>query len=141
MAQYRGHVERRTASSRLMAPINMRLNPYLSFDGRCREAFDFYEKTFGGRISFIQTIGDSPMASSMPPEAHGRIMHVTLQIGDQVLQGADAPANQFTKPAGFCVTLHFDDDVDGRRVSTRWRKRAWCKCHFRRRSGPRGSVC
>ena len=41
----------------------MKLNPYLAFDGRCREAFEFYEKTLGGSISFIQTIGESPMAS------------------------------------------------------------------------------
>jgi PhnB protein len=94
----------------------MKLNPYLAFDGRCREAFEFYEKTLGGRIAFIQTIGESPMASSMPPEAHGRVMHVTLHIGDQVLQGADAPSGQFTKPAGFCVAVHFDDAADGERV-------------------------
>ena len=52
----------------------MKLNPYLAFDGRCREAFEFYKRVLGGHISFIQTIGESPMASSMPPEAHGRIM-------------------------------------------------------------------
>ncbi len=94
----------------------MKLNPYLSFDGRCREAFEFYGKTFGGTISFIQTIGESPMAASMPPEAHGRVMHVTLQIGNHVLQGADAPPGQFTKPAGFCVAVHFDDAAEGERV-------------------------
>ena len=59
----------------------MKLNPYLAFDGRCRDAFEFYQKTLGGKISFMQTIGESPMASSMPAEAHDRIMHVTLQIG------------------------------------------------------------
>ena len=96
----------------------MKLNPYLAFDGRCREAFEFYEKTLGGSISFIQTIGESPMASDMPPEAHGRVMHVTLQIGDQVLQGADAPLGQFTKPAGFCVAMHFDEVAEGERVFT-----------------------
>ena len=94
----------------------MKLNPYLSFDGRCREAFEFYATTLGGRIAFIQTIGESAMASHMPPEAHGRVMHVTLQIGDQVLQGADAPSGQFTKPAGFCVATHFDDVAEGERV-------------------------
>lgn len=94
----------------------MKLNPYLSFDGRCREAFELYAKVFGGRISFMQTIGESPMASGMPPEAHGRIMHVTLQIGDQVLQGADAPPGQFTKPGGFCVAIKFDDAAEGERV-------------------------
>jgi PhnB protein len=42
----------------------MKLNPYLNFDGRCREAFAFYEKALGGKIIFIQTIDESPMAAS-----------------------------------------------------------------------------
>jgi PhnB protein len=94
----------------------VKLNPYLAFDNRCRDAFEFYEKTLGGTITFMQTIGDSPMASSMPADSHGRILHATLQIGDQVLQGADAPPGQFTKPAGFCVAAHFDDVAEGERV-------------------------
>ncbi len=94
----------------------MKLNPYLAFDGRCREAFEFYEKTLGGTIAFIQTYGESPMASQMPADARGRVMHVTLQIGDQVLQGGDAPPGQFSKPAGFCVAVHFDDVREGDRV-------------------------
>ena len=94
----------------------MKLNPYLAFDGRCREAFDFYEKALGGTIAFIQTMGESPMAANTPPEAHDRVMHVTLHVGDQVLQGADAPPGQFTKPAGFCVAVHYDEPADGERV-------------------------
>ena len=94
----------------------MKLNPYLAFDGQCREAFQFYEQTLGGKIVFMQTIGESPMAANMPKESHSRIMHVTLHVGDQVLQGADAPPGQFTKPAGFCVALHFDDATEGERV-------------------------
>jgi PhnB protein len=94
----------------------MKLNPYLSFDGRCREAFEFYEKALGGKIAFMQTMGESPMAAQTPPEAHNRVMHVTLHIGDQVLQGADAPSGLFTQPAGFCVAVHFGDAAEGERV-------------------------
>ena len=94
----------------------MKLNPYLAFDGRCREAFEFYEKALGGTIAFIQTMGESPMAANTPPEAHSRVMHVTLHVGDQVLQGADAPPGNFTKPAGFCVAVHYDEPADGERV-------------------------
>jgi PhnB protein len=94
----------------------MKLNPYLSFDGRCREAFEFYEKALAGRITFMRTIGESPIASTMPADAHGRIMHVTLQIGDQVLQGADAPPGQYTKPGGFCVAVDLDHFAEGNRV-------------------------
>jgi len=97
----------------------MKLNPYLTFDGRCREAFAFYAKSLGGKITFSQTIGESPMAASMPPGDHGRIMHTTLQIGDLVLQGADAPSGMFSQPAGFSVALHFDDPVEGERIFTK----------------------
>ena len=93
----------------------MKLNPYLSFDGQCREAFEFYESALGGKITFIQTIGESAMAARMPAGIHDRVMHVTLQIGDQVLQGADAP-DHFTQPAGFCVAVHFDSAAEGERV-------------------------
>ena len=94
----------------------MKLNPYLAFDGRCREAFEFYARALGGRIAFIQTIGESPMAAQSPPGTHSRVMHVTLEIGDQVLQGADAPPGQFTKPAGFCVAIHVDSVAEGERA-------------------------
>lgn len=94
----------------------MKLNPYLAFDGQCREAFQFYERCLGGTIAFMQTIGESPMAAQTPLEAHNRVMHVTLHIGDQVLQGADAPPGQFTKPAGFCVAVHFETAAEGERV-------------------------
>ena len=93
----------------------MKLNPYLSFDGRCREAFEFYAKALGGTITFIQSIGESPMAASMPPDTHHRVMHVTLQAGDQVLQGADTPG-AFTPPAGFSIAIHFDDAAEGERA-------------------------
>src|SRR5262245_42975291 len=108
----------------------MKLNPYLAFDGRCREAFEFYQKALGGQITFIQTIGESPMASNMPAEAHHRIMHVTLQIGDQVLQGADAPLGQFTKPAGFWVAVEFDDVADGERAFNALAENGWVQMPF-----------
>jgi PhnB protein len=118
----------------------MKLNPYLAFDGCCREAFEFYQKAFGGQI-FIQTIGESPMASGMPPETHGRVMHVTLQIGDQVLQGADAPLGQFTEPAGFCVATEFDDVAEGERVFNVLAQNGRVQMPFQERFGRRDSGC
>ena len=94
----------------------MKLNPYLAFNGQCREAFEFYEKALGGKIAFIQTIGETPMASSMPADSHGRVMHVTLHVGDQVLQGSDTPDGQSTTPTGFTIAVHFDDAAEGERV-------------------------
>lgn len=46
----------------------MTLNPCinLSFDGQCEAAFKFYERCLNGKITFMLTWGDSPMAADMP---------------------------------------------------------------------------
>lgn len=93
----------------------MKINPYLAFNGTCREAFEFYARTLGGRIDFIQTYGESPMAAHSPAETHVRIMHVTMTVGDQVLQGADTPG-PYSQPAGFSVAVHVDDPAEGGRM-------------------------
>lgn len=67
----------------------MQLIAYLAFDGTCSDAFDFYRDALGGEIVVRMTVGDSPMAAQMPPEAHRRIMHVHLQVGAAALMGAD----------------------------------------------------
>ena len=41
----------------------MQIDPHLGFNGNCEEAFKFYEKTFGGKIEFKMTYGESPMAA------------------------------------------------------------------------------
>jgi len=54
------------------------LNPYLSFDGRCEEALRFYKDCLGGELK-IMTVGESPMAASMPKETHANVMHALLE--------------------------------------------------------------
>jgi PhnB protein len=81
------------------------------------------------------------MASSMPPEAHGRVMHATLQVGDQVLQGAEAPPGQFTKPAGFCVAVDFDDPAEGERVFSALARNGKVHRPFQLTFWAKGSAC
>ena len=44
----------------------MSLNPYLYFNGQCEEAFTFYEKRLGGKITFLMRYEGSPMAGQAP---------------------------------------------------------------------------
>src|SRR4051812_32451167 len=67
----------------------MRLIPYLTFNGNCEAAFQFYEKCFAGKIVMMMTYGNSPMAGQTPAEWHNKVLHATLSIGDYLLQGAD----------------------------------------------------
>ena len=70
----------------------MRLIPYLSFDGQCREAFDFYAAALGGQLAGPpMTYGESPMCDEMPPESRDHVMHVQLDADGATLMGADGP--------------------------------------------------
>lgn len=91
------------------------VNPYLSFNGQCEEAFRFYEQCFGGNIEAMMSYGDSPMAEHMPPEQHTRIIHASLTIGDEVLMGGDVP-ERYEAPKGFSVSLHIDDPTEAERI-------------------------
>ena len=45
-------------------------NPYITFDGHCEEALDFYKDCFHGEILFTQYYGESP--KHVPEEFHFR---------------------------------------------------------------------
>ena len=83
----------------------MKINAYLNFDGNCAEAFRFYAEVLGGKIGFLQTFAESPMAEQAPPEMRDRVLHVRLDVGDQMLLGSDAMAGRYQKPQGFAVSL------------------------------------
>ena len=94
----------------------MKIAPYLGFDGNCAEAFRFYEKALHGKIDMMMTYGESPEAARTPADQQGRIMHVHMTIGDQSLMGGDAPKGMHSKPAGFMVSLHVDDEAEAERL-------------------------
>ena len=94
----------------------MRLNPYLSFNGDCEAAFRFYERCLGGRIVFMMTYGDSPMAEQAPLDWRNKILHTTLEVGDWILQGADMLPGQYQKPQGISVTINIDAAPDADRI-------------------------
>jgi PhnB protein len=94
----------------------MHISPYLTFNGQCEEAFKFYEQVLGGKITFRMTWGEMPGADQFPAETHQRIMHIALNIGDQVLQGADAPPDRYQAPAGLNVALHLKDKSEAERI-------------------------
>ena len=94
----------------------MQIHTYLLFDGTCGEAFRLYERVLGGKIDFIQTNGESPMAGQTPPELRDKVIHVHMTVGDQVLMGSDAPPEHFEKPQGFSVSLGIDDPAEAERV-------------------------
>jgi PhnB protein len=71
----------------------MPVQPYLFFDGRCKEAIDFYRKALGAEVEMLMRHKEAP--DPPPPGAHDghedKIMHTNLRIGDaSVLMSDDS---------------------------------------------------
>jgi PhnB protein len=94
----------------------MRINPHRSFNGQCREAFKFYEKHLGGKITLMMTWGESPIGTRASPDQSDKILHASLTVGQDVLAGADAPPGHFRQPQGFAVTLDIAEAAEADRV-------------------------
>jgi len=67
------------------------LNPYLNFDGKTEEAFNFYESVLGGEfMGGIMRYKDMPDGNNLSREDQNKVMHVALPVGkDTFLMGTD----------------------------------------------------
>ena len=94
----------------------MQWNPYLTFDGQCEAAFQFYEQCLGGKIVTMMTYGDSPMAEQAPPGWRQKILHATFVLDGQTLGGADVPPEYYQKAQGLSVALNLNDAAEAERI-------------------------
>lgn len=101
------------------------VNPYLMFDGNCREAFDFYKNAFENDFADYSFFGDMPPQEGVPPlseEQKKRVMHVKLKISEETyLYGSDifpgTPA--FSVGDNFSVSIAADSREETAKLFTR----------------------
>jgi PhnB protein len=67
-----------------------KLNHYLTFNGNCREAMNFYKECLGGTLEIFTYEG-----TTLEDHAQDKnnVMHSTLTSGDMVIMGADSMIN------------------------------------------------
>ncbi|MEJ2903060.1 VOC family protein [Pedobacter panaciterrae] len=58
------------------------MNPYLNFDGKAEEAFNFYKSVFGGEFSAVHRMTEAPESSQLPENEKNGIMHIALPINE-----------------------------------------------------------
>jgi len=94
----------------------MRMNPYLLFNGRCEEAFQFYAQCLGGKIEAMMPFAGTPAEQEVPAEWRKKIIHASLTVGDQVLMASDAPPGRYEEPKGFSVSLNVKTPAEAERI-------------------------
>ena len=94
----------------------MQLINYLRFDGRCQEAFEFYEQCLGGKIETMMPHEGSPIAEHVKPEWRSKIMHATLRTGDALLMGSDVPPEHYSPMKGASVMIYVEGAGNAERI-------------------------
>jgi PhnB protein len=97
----------------------MKIVTSLSFQGQCREAFEFYAEVLGGTITAAYPYGEGPPDMPVGPQYKDWLMHAWLDVGDQSIMGADMDtdwAPNIDKPKnGFDICLNTADVEEARR--------------------------
>ena len=91
----------------------MRLDAYVNYRGTCEEAFRYYEKHLGGKITGLSRHADMPNPS-IPADWKPKILHARIEIGNMVLMGADIPQAEPMRSA--YLTLTVDSVAEAERI-------------------------
>jgi PhnB protein len=90
------------------------VNVYLTFNGNCLEAFNFYQSVLGGEYSYLGYYKDMPSEEGKPlsPEDAEKIMHISLPISKEtMIMGCDNGgewASNFAQGNNFSLSLSVD---------------------------------
>lgn len=88
----------------------MKLHPYMTFNGTCREAFETYAGIFDGEVLFFQHYDEMPGHEDLPKSRLKRVMHGQVSLQGQVVMGSDTmnPAD-YLRPQGFQLQTEWED--------------------------------
>jgi PhnB protein len=87
-------------------PVTSRLNPYINFSDKARQAMEFYRDVFGGELA-INTFGEMGGAA---PGDENKVMHAMLETPSGfTLMASDAPAGM-TQDTGSTISISLSGD-------------------------------
>jgi PhnB protein len=91
--------------------MGTRLNPYLSFRDSARQAMEFYQSVFGGKLD-SNTFAE--YQASEDPAEQDKIMHSQLETeGGLVLMAADTPNSMELAPgSNVALSLSGEDEAE-----------------------------
>ena len=94
----------------------MKLHTYLNYGGNCEQAFRFYEKHLGGKITMIMNHGQQPNAKDVPADQKNAILYARMSIGDTDLMGSDVPSEHFKPMRSVYLSLAVNSIDEAERI-------------------------
>jgi PhnB protein len=103
----------------------MQVQSYLSFEGRCEEALDFYKRVLGAKVETVmrfkenpdlQKPGVDPAMCGMSPGSEEKIMHSSFRIGETVVMASDGRCTGKPEFKGIALTIAVPDEATADRL-------------------------
>ncbi|PPA71729.1 VOC family protein [Jeotgalibacillus proteolyticus] len=120
----------------------MPIHAYLTFNGNCREAVQFYADVFDTETNYIMTMGEMPENPEYPltDEAKNLVMHTHLLIdGSNIMFSDTFPGMPFEQGGTITLALVSSDMdkikscfnrlQDGGRVNLELQETSWSKLY------------
>src|SRR4051812_1573662 len=95
--------------------MQMQVQPYLFFEGRCEEAIEFYRKAVDAKVDMLMRYKEAPPSPDMTVPGE-KVMHAALHIGDTQVLASDGHCSGKPSFQGFSLTVSARDDADAKRV-------------------------
>jgi PhnB protein len=91
--------------------MQTKLNPYLSFQDNARQAMEFYQTVFGGKLT-ISTFKD--FNASQNPSDDNKIMHAMLEVDNSItMMASDAPdCLEYQAGTNYSISLSGDNEAE-----------------------------
>ena len=97
----------------------MKIQAYISFNGRCEEALEFYKTSLGAEVTGLVRWKDQPdQGMETPPGYAEKIMNAEFRIGDTDLMADDGMGEKILEFKGMTLAIEVVDDAEARRVFT-----------------------
>jgi PhnB protein len=95
----------------------MKVQSYLSFNGRCEEALEFYREAVGAEVLMLMRFKDMP--GPRPPEMTAppdKVMHSSFRIGETELMASDGRCAGDVNFQGFSLSLNAADEAEAKKL-------------------------
>ena len=120
----------------------MEVLTYLTFDGNCRQAMEFYRTCLGAEL-YVMPFSEAPAELSQGVQnASDRVMHASLTKGTRLLMASDTmPGSALQYGTNFSVCVQCKSLRKSRYFSRHSAKKGKSPCRWRIPSGALASAC
>jgi len=96
----------------------VKLHTYLNYGGNCEEAFRFYERHLGGKVTTLMRRAEQPNPGEIPPGWENSILYARMELGETDLMAADVPPERFQPMRSAYLSLAVTTPDEAERIYT-----------------------